>query len=160
MSAAGLPAVGLYLRLHRRHLRLIMRRMPTSNPLLAPVRGAHHHEVAGVRIDITPAGAGRVKRVIYPPGFRWSRDMQPVTGTDRCQFAHVGFLLQGQVHVEYPDGCTDEFSAPQVVIIEPGHDAWVVGDEAAILIEFDFKAETALRFGLKGQHVHPQEPAD
>lgn len=137
-----------------------MRRMPTSNPLLAPVRGAHHHEVAGVRIDITPAGAGRVKRVIYPPGFRWSRDMQPLTGTDRCQFAHVGFLLQGQVHVEYPDGCTDEFSAPQVVIIEPGHDAWVVGDEAAILIEFDFKAETALRFGLKGQHVHPQEPAD
>jgi hypothetical protein len=137
-----------------------MRRMPTSNPLLAPVHGADHHEVAGVRIDIAPAGAGRIKRVIYPVGFRWSRDMQQVSGTERCQFAHVGFLLQGQVHVEYPDGCTEEFLAPQVVVIEPGHEAWVVGDEPAILIEFDFKAETALRFGLQGRHVHPPEGGD
>jgi hypothetical protein len=137
-----------------------MRRMPTPNPLHAPVRGAHHHEVAGVHIDIAPAGAGRIKRVIYPPGFRWSRDMRPVSGTDRCEFAHVGFLLQGQVHVEYPDGCTEEFVAPQTVTIEPGHDAWVVGDEPAILIEFDFKGDTAIRFGLKGRHVHPQEVGD
>jgi len=137
-----------------------MRRMPTPNPLHAPVRGAHHHEVAGVRIDVAPAGAGRIKRVIYPPGFRWSRDMRPVSGTERCEFAHVGFLLQGQVHVEYPDGCTEEFVAPQAVTIEPGHDAWVVGDEPAILIEFDFKGDTALRFGLKGRHVHPQEVGD
>ena len=100
-----------------------MRRMSSSNPLLAPVRGAQHHEVAGVRIDLAPAGAGRIKRVIYPVGFRWSRDMQPVTGTERCLFAHVGFLLQGQVHVEYPDGCTEEFVAPQIVTIEPGNKA-------------------------------------
>ncbi|MCC7125245.1 MAG: hypothetical protein IT178_10385 [Acidobacteria bacterium] len=110
--------------------------------------------VAGVRIDVAPAGAGRIKRVIYPAGFRWSKDMKPVSGTDRCQFAHVGFLLQGQVHVEYPDGCTEEFIAPQAVTIEPGHDAWVVGDEPAILVEFDFKGDTASRFGLNGEHVH------
>ncbi|MDH4063209.1 MAG: hypothetical protein OEW19_02330 [Acidobacteriota bacterium] len=134
--------------------------MSANNPLHAPVHGAQHHEVAGVRIDIAPAGAGRIKRVIYPAGFRWSRDMRPVSGTDRCMFAHVGFLLQGQVHVEYPDGCTTEFRAPAVVTIEPGHDAWVVGDQAAILVEFDFKGETAMRFGLAGSHVHPQAPAD
>ena len=80
--------------------------------------------------------------------------MQPVTGTDRCQFAHVGFLLQGQVHVEYPDGCTDEFAAPQVVIIEPGHDAWVVGSQPAVVIEFDAEGETAKRFGLPERHRH------
>lgn len=131
-----------------------MRPMSTNNPLLAPVHGAQHHEVAGVSIDVAPAGAGRIKRVIYPVGFRWSRDMQPITHTTRCNFAHVGFLLQGQVHVDYPDGCTVEFQAPQVVVIEPGHDAWVVGDEPAILVEFDFKDETAHRFGLRGSHVH------
>jgi hypothetical protein len=131
-----------------------MRRMPHINPLVAPVNGAEHHEVAGVRIDVAPAGAGRVKRVIYPVGFRWSRHMQPVSKTERCMFAHVGFLLQGQVHVEYQDGCTSEFLAPQVVTIEPGHDAWVVGDDPAILIEFDFKGETAARFGLAGRHEH------
>ena len=86
--------------------------------------------------------------------------MHNLPSADRCRFAHVGFLLQGQVHVEYPDGCTEEFLAPQVVVIEPGHEAWVVGDEPAILIEFDFKGETAIRFGLKGQHVHQQEVED
>jgi hypothetical protein len=134
--------------------------MSANNPLLAPVNGAQHHDVAGVRIDVSPAGDGRIKRVIYPVGFRWSRDMKHVSGTDRCMFAHVGFLLQGQVHVDYPDGCTVEFRAPQVVTIEPGHDAWVVGNEPAILVEFDFKGETALRFGLKGSHVHASEPED
>jgi hypothetical protein len=137
-----------------------MPRMSTPDPLHAPVRGAQHHEVAGVQIEVAPAGDGRIKRVIYPVGFRWSRDMQPVSHTERCQFAHVGFLLQGQVHVEYQDGCTEEFVAPQVVTIEPGHDAWVVGDEAAILIEFDFKGDTAIRFELRGRHVHPQPHAD
>jgi hypothetical protein len=125
------------------------------DPLTAPVRNAEHREVAGVQIDLAPAGNGRIKRVIYPPGFRWSRDMKPISGTDRCQFAHVGFLLQGQVHVEYPDGCTDEFVAPQAVTIVPGHDAWVVGDEPAILVEFDFQGETAQRFGLAPAHRHP-----
>lgn len=124
------------------------------NPLTAPVRNAEHREVAGVQIDLAPAGNGRIKRVIYPAGFRWSRDMQPISGTDRCQFAHVGFLLQGRVHVEYPDGCTDEFIAPQAVTIVPGHDAWVVGDEPAILVEFDFQGETAQRFGLSTAHRH------
>ena len=118
------------------------------NPLTAPVRGAEHREVAGVHIDLAPAGSGRVKRVIYPAGFRWSKDMKPISRTERCMFAHVGFLLQGRVHVEYPDGHTDEFIAPQAVTIRPGHDAAVVGDEAAILIEFDFQGETAERFGL------------
>jgi hypothetical protein len=134
--------------------------MSANNPLLAPVNGAQHHDVAGVRIDVSPAGDGRIKRVIYPVGFRWSRDMKPITGTELCMFAHVGFLLQGQVHVDYPDGCTVEFRAPQVVTIEPGHDARVVGNDPAILVEFDFKNETARRFGLKGSHVHVSEPED
>ena len=124
------------------------------DPLTAPVRNAEHREVAGVKIDLAAAGNGRIKRVIYPVGFRWSRDMKPISGTDRCQFAHVGFLLKGQVHVEYADGCTDEFAAPQAVTILPGHDAWVVGDEPAILVEFDFQGETAQRFGLASAHRH------
>ena len=128
--------------------------MSHENPLLAPVHGAEHHEVGGVRIDVSPAGEGRIKRVIYPVGFRWSRDMKPISGTDRCMFAHVGFLLQGRVHVDYPDGCTAEFRAPQAVTIDPGHDAYVVGDQPAVLVEFDFKADTARRFGLPSTHLH------
>ena len=87
--------------------------MSTTDPLLAPVTGATHHEVGGVAIDICPAGAGRVKRVIYPAGFRWSKDMKSVSGTDLCMHAHVGFLVRGAIHMQYADGCVAEFTAPQ-----------------------------------------------
>jgi hypothetical protein len=125
-----------------------------DDPLLAPVPGADRLEVGGCVVDVVRAGAGRVKRSIYPSGFRWSKDMAPETGTDRCRFAHVGFLARGAVAGEYADGCTFEFSAPAAVVIEPGHDAWVVGDGPAVLIEVDFERETTARFGLPDEHRH------
>jgi hypothetical protein len=68
--------------------------------------------------------------------------------------AHVGFLARGQVHIQYADGCTVEFVAPAVVAIEPGHDGWVVGDEAAELVEFDFERDTVSRLGMADAHRH------
>lgn len=125
-----------------------------QDPILAPMSGASHHEVGGVVIDMAPAGEGRVKRVIYPVGFRWSRDMRGVSGTPLCMHAHVGFLAKGTIHMQYGDGCVVEFTAPQVVVIDPGHDGWVVGDEPAVLIEFDFLGDTVARFGLPSAHTH------
>lgn len=128
--------------------------MGDANVLVSPIPNSEHQEVGGVRIDVVRAGASRVKRVIYPPGFRWSTNMKPITGTDLCMHAHAGFLAQGQIHIEYADGCVLEFSAPQVLVIEPGHDGWVVGKEAAVVIEFDFERETAARLGMPTSHVH------
>jgi hypothetical protein len=122
--------------------------------LLAPMKGAERREVGGVQVDAVRTGDARVKRIIYQPGFRWSTHMQPITKTDRCMHAHVGFLAQGQIHVEYPDGCVHEFAAPQVVSIEPGHDGWVVGDEPAVLIEIDFESDTITRLGMPERHGH------
>jgi hypothetical protein len=127
--------------------------MNPIEPLLAPMSGAERKEVAGVQLDIARAGAGRVKRVIYPVGFRWSTHMKPLIGSDMCRHAHVGFLAHGQIHVEYADGCVFEYAAPQALAIEAGHDAWVVGDEPAVVIEFDFEGDTNARFGLQG-HKH------
>lgn len=126
----------------------------TRDPLLAPVKGATRREIGGVRLEVARAGTGRVKRTIYPSGFRWSTDMKPVVGTDHCMHAHVGFLARGEIHIEYSDGCAVEYKAPQVVAIEPGHDGWVVGKERAVLIEFDFEDETVERLGLPGSHRH------
>jgi hypothetical protein len=128
--------------------------MSSNDPLLAPLKGADHREIGGIQLDVVRAGSSRVKRVVYPPGFRWSTHMKDIVGTDLCQHAHVGFLARGQVHIQYADGCTLEFAAPQVVAIEPGHDGWVVGDEPAVLIEFDFEGETAQRCGMPAAHVH------
>src|SRR3954470_17365362 len=112
---------------------------PAIDALLARVKGAERREIGHVKLEIGRAGAARVKRMIYPPGFRWSRDMKPVVGTDLCMHAHVGFLARGEIHIEYADGCIVEHRAPQIVAIEPGHDGWVVGSEPVVLIEFDFE---------------------
>ena len=124
--------------------------MATTDPLLAPIPGADSRQLGGVQVDVARAGSGRIKRVIYQPGFRWSTHMKGTVGTDLCMHAHVGFIARGRIGVTYADGCTAEFAAPQVVAIEPGHDGWVVGDEPAVLIEFDFEGETASRFGMDG----------
>jgi hypothetical protein len=128
--------------------------MSAVNPLLAPIEGADRREVGGVRVEVARAGSGRVKRMIYPPGFRWSTHMKPVVGGDRCMHAHVGFLAAGQIHIEYADGCKSEFAAPRVVAIDPGHEGWVVGPEPAVLIEFDFEGDTAARLGMPARHQH------
>jgi hypothetical protein len=116
--------------------------------------GADHREVGGVSIDTTRAANGRVKRVCYPPGFRWSTHMKPLVNTPLCMHAHVGFLARGRVRGTYADGCAFDLAAPRAVVIEPGHDAWVVGKDAAVLIEFDTENSTAARFGLPDSHRH------
>jgi hypothetical protein len=126
----------------------------THDPLLATVKGATHRYLGHVRLDVGPAGAARVKRMIYPPGFHWAKDMKPVTGTDLCMHAHVGFLARGEIHIEYADGCIVEHKAPQIVAIEPGHDGWVVGKEPVVLIEFDFERDTVQRLGMPDAHRH------
>lgn len=128
--------------------------MAGSDSLKTPVKGAERREVAGVVMDVARVGAGRVKRVVYQPGFRWSRDMKPIVGTNLCMHAHVGFLVSGEIEIRYPDGCQVTFVAPQPVEIEPGHDGSVVGPEPAVLIEFDFEGETVERFGLPSAHEH------
>jgi hypothetical protein len=124
------------------------------DPLIAPIDGADHREVGGATIDVVPVGTGRVKRVVYPAGFRWSENMRPEVGTELCRHAHVGFLARGRIEGEYADGCTFEYGAPAAIAIEPGHDAWVAGEEPAVVIEFDFEGETAERFGLPLEHAH------
>ena len=119
-----------------------------DDPLLAPIPGADTRRVAGAQVDVAAAGSGRIKRVIYQPGFRWSTHMKDKVGTALCMHAHVGFIARGRVGVQYGDGTRAEFAAPAVVAIEPGHDGWVIGDEPAVLIEVDFMGETAPRFGM------------
>ena len=132
-----------------------VRRQPaTPNPIFAPVTGAERREVGHVKLEVGRAGAARVKRMIYPPGFRWSVDMKPAVGTDLCMHAHVGFLVSGEIHIEYADGCVIEHRAPQIVAIEPGHDGWVVGKEPVVLIEFDFESDTVSRLGMPDAHRH------
>jgi hypothetical protein len=132
----------------------ITKRTKVTDPLLAAVKGAERRNIGHVQLDVGRAGAARVKRMIYPVGFRWSKDMKPAVGTDLCMHAHVGFLARGEIHIEYADGCVVEHKAPQIVAIDPGHDGWVVGKEPVVLIEFDFEGDTVSRLGMPTEHRH------
>ena len=130
------------------------RRAKPVDVLLAPVKGATRRNIGHVQLEVGRAGAARVKRMIYPVGFHWAKDMKQAVGTDYCMHAHVGFLARGEIHIEYADGCVVEHKAPQIVAIDPGHDGWVVGDEPAVLIEFDFEGDTVNRLGMPDAHRH------
>src|SRR5258708_20367553 len=112
--------------------------MSPTDSLLAAIPGSESRTVGGVQVDVARAGSGRVKRVIYQPGFRWSTHMKQKDGTDLCMHPHVGFIARGQIHVQYAVSCTAEFVAPQVVALFPGHDGWLAGNHPPALIDPHF----------------------
>jgi class 3 adenylate cyclase len=87
------------------------------------------------RIEVVELGDIVLGRAVYQPGWRWSRDMKPLVGTESCQFHHVGVVLSGRLHVEMEDGLSLEIGPLDAFEIPPGHDAWVVGDEPWVSID-------------------------
>jgi hypothetical protein len=75
----------------------------------------------------------------FHPGWRWSNDVRPMMGTERCPVLHVGYALSGRLHVELQDGSTLDIAQGDVCEIPPGHDAWVVGDEPFVLLDWGGK---------------------
>jgi class 3 adenylate cyclase len=89
------------------------------------------------RIDIVELDDTLVGRMTYEPGWRWSVDIQPIAGTDTCQYHHVGVTLSGRLRAQMPDGTELEIGPGDVFEIPPGHDAWVVGDEPWVSVDFE-----------------------
>ena len=81
-------------------------------------------------------GDRSVARITYQPGWRWSTDLKPTAGTDRCQINHFGYVLSGQTHVVMEDGTELDIGPGDVATIPAGHDAWVLGDEPFVFLDF------------------------
>ena len=75
-------------------------------------------------------------REVMDPGWRWSEDVRPIVGTDLCRAAHHGYVVSGHLHVVTEAGAEVDARAGDVVVIPPGHDAWVVGDEPCVFLEY------------------------
>jgi len=82
------------------------------------------------RIDLVNLGEESIGRQVLEPGWRWSEHVKPLAGTQLCEFHHFGIVVSGVLHVEMADGTVMEVGPDCVYEIPPGHDAWVVGDEA------------------------------
>ncbi len=77
-----------------------------------------------------------VTRITYHPGWRWTKDIKPVAGTDLCQVNHFMYVISGRTHVLMADGTEMDFGPGDVTTIPAGHDGWVVGDEPCVMLDF------------------------
>jgi hypothetical protein len=92
------------------------------------------------RVDVLSLGDTSVGRFAFEPGWRWSECVKPVVGTDSCQVRHVGVVQSGRLVVSHEDGTEVELAPGEAYVIEPGHDAWVAGDEGFVALEFESRA--------------------
>jgi quercetin dioxygenase-like cupin family protein len=88
------------------------------------------------RVELVQMSGGVIGRATFEPGWRWSEHVKPIAGTDSCQVAHFQYHVSGQVAVRMDDG-TELVAGPgDVTSLPSGHDAWVVGDEPAVVVDW------------------------
>jgi hypothetical protein len=81
-------------------------------------------------------GSTMLGRATLQPGWRWSNDVKPIAGTERCMILHKGYCISGAMVILAEDGTETQIGNGDGFVIEPGHDAWVIGDEPYIGIDF------------------------
>lgn len=86
--------------------------------------------------DIVTLGDVTLGRTTAEPGWRWSEHIRPLAGTASCQLHHIGFVVGGRFRIVLDDGTSREFGPEDVYEIPPGHDAWVVGTETMVIVDF------------------------
>ena len=91
------------------------------------------------RVDVVRLGETTAARMTFEPGWKWSDCVKPVAGTDSCQVRHVGVAQSGRMHA-HEDGTEADVGPGDAYVIEPGHDAWVVGDERFVGLEFESRS--------------------
>jgi hypothetical protein len=89
------------------------------------------------KMEVLDLDSVKAARLTVQPGWRWSECIKPVVGGDSCQAHHIGVLVSGTMHVVHNDGTEGDITAGTGYEIQPGHDAWVVGDAPAVAFEFD-----------------------
>ncbi|MFZ1899813.1 MAG: cupin domain-containing protein [Azonexus sp.] len=88
------------------------------------------------RVDLLKVGGATVGRATFEPGWRWSTSVQPVAKTKSCEAPHFQYHVSGVLMVLMDDGTELECKPGDVSHLPSGHDAWVVGNEPAVIVDF------------------------
>ena len=81
-------------------------------------------------------GGGEVGQLTLQPGWRWSDHVKPIAGTDLCEAPHFQYHVQGTLHIVMADGTEFDARPGDVTVLPEGHDAWVVGDEPVVVVDW------------------------
>jgi quercetin dioxygenase-like cupin family protein len=93
--------------------------------------------------DILQVGGGEVGRLVFQPGWRWSEHVKPIAGTELCEAPHFQYHLAGTLRIRMVDGSEFDATPGQVTSLPAGHDAWVVGTEDVVVIDWFGASEYA-----------------
>lgn len=86
--------------------------------------------------EILNIGGGAVGRLVFQPGWRWSKDVKPLARTTSCEAPHFQFHVSGRLAIQMDDGTEFVASPGDVTALPSGHDAWVVGDEPVVVVDW------------------------
>jgi hypothetical protein len=95
------------------------------------------------KLEIVNVGGTALGRATFQPGWKWSECVKPIVQTASCQAAHLGYVVSGRMHVVMDDGTEQDFAPGDAMSLPPGHDAWIVGNEPCVVVDFVGFAEYA-----------------
>ncbi len=107
----------------------------------------------GSRVEIFQLEDVVVGRTVWLPGWRWSEVVKPIAGTELCEYHHLGYTISGRFRVAMPDGTEMEIPPNHVYEIPAGHDAWVVGDEPWIALDWAGMRSFARPMAGRGERI-------
>ena len=87
-------------------------------------------------VELLDIGGSQIGRLTLQPGWRWSDHVKPIAGTDLCEAPHFQYHVQGTLRVRMADGSELDAVAGDVTALPEGHDAWVVGDEPVVVVDW------------------------
>ncbi len=88
------------------------------------------------KVELVTIGNVTFGKGTFQPGWKWSESVKPIVHTDSCLAPHTQFHISGRLHVIMDDGTEMEYGPGDVGVIQPGHDAWVVGNVPVVVIDF------------------------
>jgi len=88
------------------------------------------------RLELIRIGGVIIGRATLEPGWRWSESVGPIVKTDSCEAAHFQYHVSGVIHIRMDDGTEFDCHPGDVSLLAPGHDAWVVGNEPVVVVDF------------------------
>jgi uncharacterized cupin superfamily protein len=95
------------------------------------------------KMEIVKLGDLVVGKASFEPGWRWSECVRPIAGTSSCMVHHNGYIVSGRMGLRMDDGSESEVGPGDVFVCPPGHDAWIVGQETCVMLDFSGAATYA-----------------
>jgi len=95
------------------------------------------------RVELIMVGGALIGRAVFEPGWRWATSVQPIAKTKSCEAPHFQYHVSGMMKIRMDDGTEFECRPGDVSLLPSGHDAWVVGEEPAVVVDFQGMADYA-----------------